>query len=224
MERIKSAPPWHSISIDLFRPYDIKGTVNKRTKGKVYGVLFNCLVTRAVYIDVATGYSQDAFLMVLRRFVSLRGYPANIYSDNGSQLKAASKELREVIKGIDGSKVKAFGAEDGLMWKCCAPDAPWQNGCAEALIKSAKKALTHAIGKQILTLNELQTVFFECANLLNELPIGQKPTTPEEGEYLSPNDILLGRAKSRIPAGPFREDLNIKKRLALVQEVANSFW
>ena len=36
--------------------------------------------------------------MVLRRFVSLRGYPSIIYSDNGSQLKSTSKELKDVIK------------------------------------------------------------------------------------------------------------------------------
>ena len=224
VERIKAAPPWQSISVDLFGPYDIKGSVNKRTRSKGYGVLFNCLVTRAVYIDIATEYSTDAFLMVLRRFVSIRGYPSVIYSDNGSQLKAASKELKGVIKEVEWSKVVAFGAEDGLTWKFSAPDAPWQNGCAEALVKAAKKAITHAIGKQVLTLNELQTVFFECANILNERPIGQKPTLPEEGSYVCPNNILLGRATSRIPGGPFREYASLKKRLALVQEIADSFW
>ena len=111
MERIQVAPPWYSISLDLFGPYNIKDTVNKRARSKVYGILFNCLVTRAVYIDVATEYSTDAFLMVLRRFVSLRGYPSIIYSDNGSQLKSASKELKDVIKNAEWCKVMAFGAD-----------------------------------------------------------------------------------------------------------------
>ena len=63
--------------------------------------------------------------------MSLRGSPSNIYSDNGSQLKAASKELKDVIKGLEWDKVVAFGVEDGVTWKFSAPDAPCQNGCAE---------------------------------------------------------------------------------------------
>ena len=64
-----------------------------------------------------------------------------------------------------------------------APDAPWQNGCVEALIKSCKKALFHAIGLQVLTFSELQTVMFEVANLMNERPIGRHPSDPSEGSY-----------------------------------------
>ena len=84
LERTKPSPPWYAISVDLFGPYEVKGSVNKRIRKKVYGVLFSCLVTRAVYIDVASDYSTNAFLMVLRRLVSLRGYPRHIFSDNGS--------------------------------------------------------------------------------------------------------------------------------------------
>ena len=223
IERVKPAPPWYSISIDLFSPYEVKGSVNRRIRKRVYGVLFNCLVTRAVYIDISMNYSTDAFLMVLRRFVSLQGYPSNIYSDNGSQLKAASKELKDVIKGLEWDKVVAFGL-DGITWKFSAPDAQWQNGCAESLIKSVKKSLTHAIGKHILTVDEIQTVFFESANILNERPIGRHPTTPEEGSYLCPNDLLLGRATSRVPGCPFKEYASDKKRFLLIQEIGNIFW
>ena len=67
-------------------------------------------------------------------------------------------------------------------------------------------------------------ILFECANVLKERPIRLKVTAPEEGVYVCPNDIFQARATSIIPASPFREDVNIKKRLALVQGVTNSFW
>ena len=98
-------------------------------------------------------------------------------------MKAASKELKDVIKGLEWDRVVAFGVEDGVTWKFSAPDSPWQNGCAESLIKSAKKSLTHAIGKHILTVDEMQTVFFESGNILNERSIGRHPTMPEEDSY-----------------------------------------
>lgn len=62
-----------------------------------------------------------------------------------------------------------------MQWDFTSADAPWQNGCSEALIKLIKKALTVVIGDSILTFSELQTVCFEAANLVNERPIGRNP-------------------------------------------------
>ena len=97
-ERLKPSPPWHNTAIDLFGPLKIRDQVKRRTIGKCYGVLFNCMSTRAVHIDLSSDYSTEAFLLVLRRFASLRGYPAKLYSDNGPQLVSANEELRNMTK------------------------------------------------------------------------------------------------------------------------------
>ena len=62
--------------------------------------------TRAVHIDLASDYSTEAFLLVLRRFASLRGYPAKLYLDNGPQLVSANEELRNMTKGWDMKKTR----------------------------------------------------------------------------------------------------------------------
>jgi len=59
-----------------------------------------------------------------------------------------------------------------------------------------------------MTFSEHQTVCFEVANLVNERPIGRHPTSPDDGTYLCPNDLLLGRATSQVPSGAFREPSN----------------
>ena len=69
--RIKPAPAWNSISIDYCGPFVIRGDVNKRARGKAYMVLFSCLVSRAVHVDVAASYDSNEFLKVLRRFVTI---------------------------------------------------------------------------------------------------------------------------------------------------------
>ena len=99
-----------------------------------------------------------------------------------------------------------------------------KNGCAEALIKSTKKCLIHAIGSAVLSFAELQTVFYETANILNERPIGKYPQDPSDGSYLCPNGLLLGRATSRVPAGPFKECANNRQRFEFIQQVTDSFW
>ena len=98
VERLKPSPAWSCTAIDLFGPFKIKDEVKKRTIGKTHGVVFNCLATRAVHVDLAADYSTEKFLMVLRRFVSIRGFPSKLYSDNGPQLVTANEELKNVVK------------------------------------------------------------------------------------------------------------------------------
>ena len=223
VERLKPALAWTYTALDLFGPFKIKDEVKKRTTGKAYGVIFNCLGTRAVHIDISPDYSTDKFLMVLRRFVSIRGYPSKIYSDNGSQLVAASEELKKRVKNLDQQSLQEYGCMEGFQWVFSSADAPWQNGVSEALIKSTKRAITAAIGESILTFSELQTVCYETANLLNERPIGRHPTSPDD-KYLCPNDLLLGRSTSEIPSGPFAYTADPRRRFEFVQMVTDNFW
>lgn len=83
VERLKPSPAWTCTAIDLFGPFKFRDEVKKRTTGKMYGVIFNCLGTRAVHIDLAADYSTEKFLMVLRRFASIRGYYQNYIPTTG---------------------------------------------------------------------------------------------------------------------------------------------
>ncbi|XP_078384539.1 uncharacterized protein LOC144666962 [Oculina patagonica] len=223
-ERLKPSPPWHNTAIDLFGPFKIRDKVKKRTTGKCYEVLFNCMSTRAVHVDLAPDYSTETFLLVLRRFVSLRGYPAKLYSDNGLQLVAANQELQKMTKSWNWQDLNEFGVTEGFQWEFIPADAPWRNGISEALIKSIKRAITLAIGENVLTFSELQTICFEAANLVNERPIGRHPTTTDDGAYLCPNDLLLERSTPRVPSGPFRESAHPRHRFESVQNIVNGFW
>uniref|UniRef100_A0A0P4VVJ2 Integrase catalytic domain-containing protein n=1 Tax=Scylla olivacea TaxID=85551 RepID=A0A0P4VVJ2_SCYOL len=213
-ERMKPTPPFYHTAVDLFGPFNIKDTVKRRTHGKVYGVIFNCLVTRAVYVDLAEGYSASDFMATYQRFISVRGAPRILYSDRGSQLIAAGKNIERI------------GKNEGVTWKYNRPsDAPWYNGASESLIKSVKRNLCIAIGDSVLTFGELQTALFNVASMMNERPIGVKPCfNLELGNYLCPNDLLLGRASVKCPQGIYESDGDHKRRLEFIQKIVESFW
>ena len=118
---------------------------------------------------------------------------------------AASKELRDVVGKLNRKEMREFSLVGGSNWKFSAADAPWQNVATEALVKSVKRALHTIIGYQVLTFSEFQTVIYEASQLVNQRPIGRSPTQPDDGTYLCPNDLLLGRASSHVPQGPFKE-------------------
>ena len=215
-------PPFLYTSCDYFGPITVK--VGRNKTAKHYGVIFTCLNTRAVHCEIATDASTMAFLQVLRRFFSYRGYPKLLISDNGSQMIGAERELRLMIQGWDNTQLKEFCANRGMKWQFTTPLAPHQNGCSESMVKTTKSALKKAIGDAVLTPFELYTCLLEAANLVNQRPIGRVPNDPDDGTYLCPNDILLGRASSTVPQGPFRQTENPRHRFEFCQKIVDSFW
>ena len=222
--RLNPAPAWTNTTLDLFGPFVTRGEVNKRSRGKAYGLILTCAASRAVHVDLLVDYSTDGFLQGFRRFMALRGSPSNVYSDPGSQLHGAKRMLKEFIKNLDESRLKDFGVKNEFEWHFNSGDAPWQNGCSESLIPSVKKAIKCAIGEQVLSFSELLTVMYEAANLVNERPIGKTNMDIDDGSYLCPNDLLLGRATSKIQAGPFDTKANAIKRFQFVQKIVDAFW
>lgn len=62
--------------------------------------LFTCLTTRAVNPEVAEGIDLEEFLLCLVQFVSLKGKPKVVYSDNGPNLVAEEQELGQVLEEL----------------------------------------------------------------------------------------------------------------------------
>ena len=184
------------------------------------------MITRAIHLELVEGYDTQSFLISFKRFTSIRGYPGYIHSDNGSQLVAANKELREMTKKWDLSNLSDFGTKHGMIWSFNqSANAPFQNGCSESLIKLVKRGILLSIGNSILSYGELLTTFYDIANLLNQRPIGIKPGDDLSlGTYLCPNDLVLGHNCNRAPNETFEESDNLTKRYQFINQVVSSFW
>ena len=50
-----------------------------------------------------------------------------------------------------------------------------------------------------------KSLLFECSKLINDRPIGMKPNSRADSDYLSPNSLLMWRSSARIGSGPFEE-------------------
>ena len=224
IERIKPSPAFNTVGVDYFGPFVTKGEIQKRVRGKSYGVIFTCFSSRAVYVDLAHDLSTDGYLQVLRRFACLRGWPAKFYSDRGTQLIGASNEMKAIVQNLAWDEIRKYGSAFDTEWEFAPADGKWYNGATEALVKSVKRALKASIGENVLKFSELQTCMFEAAELVNERPIGAHPSSPDEGVYLCPNDLLLGKASNRVPQGPFLERTSNHYRFDFLQKVVQAFW
>ena len=59
----------------------------------------------------------------------------------------AARELHQMIQGRDPNLLRDFCAEKGTQWILTTPAVPHQNGCAEVLVNSCKRAIKNAVGE-----------------------------------------------------------------------------
>ena len=102
---VSEKPPFTYVGVDYFGPLQVK---QGRSRLKRYGCLFTCLTTHAVHIEKAHSLDTDSMINALRRFISVRGYPEQRRSDQGSNFTKADKELKEAIQEWNEHKINNF--------------------------------------------------------------------------------------------------------------------
>ena len=123
-ERVADAPPFTNTGVDYAGPLYVK---IKRPEAdgstlKAYISMFTCASTRAVHLELVEDCSADQFLLAFRRFVSRRGVPRLMLSDNAKNFKASSKEI---LKIGNSRAVQDHMANLGTRWKFIVEKAPW---------------------------------------------------------------------------------------------------
>ena len=220
---LQEAPVFNYVQLDIFGPWVVRGEVQKRTTGKCWGVLFVCLNSRAVHIEFIAGYDTDSFLLGFQRFKSIRGWPAKVYSDPGSQLVAADKELRSMWKSMDMDKVSKELSLHGTEWLFSPADSPHRQGVVKSLIGSVKRSVKVLYGHGLrLSWQEYATLGHQVADLINSRPLGVLGEVGDSLEILTPNNLILGRNSSDNPGN--WSDISSCPRLSTINKIVTSFW
>ena len=187
--------PWTHIALDFLGPEIVRDHVKKRNNTKVYPILFTCLQTRAIHVNIALGYSTEEFMTAFQDYMAVRGTPSTIYSDAGSQLVKASKMLSEEVdrSAMSWSQVQEAYAKLGIKWTTAPATAQFRNGRMEVLCRQFKRTMYHLAGQGDLNYIEMQTLLRQAASIVNDRPIGYRQFGGAEGELqpITPNMLLL---------------------------------
>ncbi|XP_026156468.1 uncharacterized protein LOC113126589 [Mastacembelus armatus] len=227
VDRLTQAPPFTHVGLDVFGPWNIciRRTRSGAVESKRWAIMFTCLGTRAVHIEVLDSLSASSFINALRRFTAIRG-PAKLFrSDRGTNFVGACKELQ---MNTEAPELQSYLRNEGCTWKFNPPHSSHMGGAWERMIGVARRILDAMLLKlhtPSLTHEVLITLMAEVVAIMNGRPLVPVSSDPDEPDVLSPS-TLLTQKMDLVPAPPGEfdpKDLH-RKQWKQVQCLANSFW
>ncbi|CAM4510486.1 unnamed protein product [Leuciscus chuanchicus] len=141
-ECLKSCPPFTYVGLDVFGPWHI---TTRRTRGvqpesKWWAILFCCMSSRAVHIEVIASMDTSSCVNALRRFFAIRGPAKQLRSDCGTNFIGACRELGMSAEQPD-TTVQRYLHQQGCSWVFNPPHASHMGGSWERLIGVARRIL-----------------------------------------------------------------------------------
>ncbi|GFT52145.1 integrase catalytic domain-containing protein [Trichonephila clavipes] len=191
--------------------------------------IFVCFVVKAIHLEIVSNLSTEAFIGSLKRFISRRGRPSDIFSDNGTNFVGANNEFRKILKGLfkreSSEKFEDFLASESIQWHFNPPATPHFGGLWEAGVKSLKSHLKRVVGNNILTHEEFFTLVTQVEAVLNSRPLCSLSEDPNDDLALTPAHFLTGSPLTSLPDPDFKGiPMNRLRRWELVQRMTQTFW
>lgn len=227
--RVTPAPPFLATSVDYAGPFIIRDRRGRGYKtSKCFIALFICMTTKAVHIELITGLQTSAFLSAFRRFMSRRGKPKEMFSDNGTTFHGACNEITELYKFLNESSNELLTscAREGISWKFLPAYTPHMGSLHESAIKSCKYHLKRVLGKALLTYEEFSTILVQVEGILNSRPLCPIPNSNnDEILALTPAHFLIGRTPISMPDYDYADTpTNHLTLYQQLQQLQQDFW
>lgn len=157
-----TCPPFTHAGVDYFGPIYV--TV-RRSSEKRWGVLFTCLSSRAIHLEIATSLNISSCILAITSFMGRRGTPKAFYSDRGTNFIGSERILQEELRRLNSEELAESVVSPTLEWKFNPPLAPHMGGAWERLVRTVKSALYAALPQRNTTEEILRATLVEIENM-----------------------------------------------------------
>lgn len=238
--RTTLAPPFSSVGVDFSGPFNLRrlpATVAALRKAvsqvpkdpttiKGWVVIFVCLVTRAVHLDVTRGLTVEAFLECFGRLTARRGPCKELWSDNGTTFVGADNELSRVLREWENSFPEQQVSDMGTAWKFITPGAPFKGGVWEAAVKTFKHHFKRVLGARILTIDQMYTLVVQIEACMNARPLFAQSDDPMDINPITPAHLVIGRSTLQRPLAENVQHMEDNRLTlwGLQQRLYQQFW
>lgn len=192
---------------------------------KSYICLFICFTTRAIHLELVSDLSTDAYLLALKRFISRRGKPSKIFSDNGRNFVGLCNDFAQFLLKCR-TDIIDYAKSQQIQFSFIPPYSPHFGGLWEAGVKSCKYHLRRVVGNAHLAFEELTTVLYQIEAMLNSRPMIPLSSDPRDYLPLSPGHFLIGRPLTAPVCEDDLRDLPVHRlsRYQRVEQIRQQFW
>ena len=230
--RINASPPFTHCGMDFAGPFTIKlGRIRKPVLVEAHICVFVCMATKAVHLEVVSDATTPAFEAALQRFISRRGCPQHLYSDNGGNFVGARNKLTKLYEVLNSQKsdedIRHFlSTHHQIQWHNIPPYSPHMGGLWEAAVKQMKKHLLRVMGCRRFTFEELSTIACRIEACLNNRPLLPLTSHNIDGvTALTPGHFLINRTPTVYPEDPTPlTKIELKRKWDLCQAVIQQWW
>ncbi|KAL1447478.1 hypothetical protein WDU94_008923, partial [Cyamophila willieti] len=226
--RVQESKAFLHCGVDYAGPFNVTISRHRGVKSqKAYLCLFICMTTKALHLELASSLTTESFLSCLRRIIARRGTVKVLYCDQGTNFVGASNMLSDIYKFLDSKPFKdAFENEllnQRIEFRFNPPASPHFGGLWESNVRRVKTHLYKVIGSQILSYEELYTIFTEIELICNTKPLCSIDSDASAPQALTPAHFLMQQpAESLLCAGEV--PLPLSQRFKLVSQLVQSFW
>lgn len=226
--RVQQATPFTFCGVDYAGYFKVKTSLLRNAPfSKAYIAVFVCLTTRAVHLELASDMSALQFLKAFKRFISRRGIPSHMFSDNAGNFTNTDKEIQESLDQAlldSDSDLRQTLLKNRIEWSYIPARAPHFGGW-ESSVKLVKHHLKRVLGEVHLTFEDFNTLIVEIEAVVNSRPLWSVPTKPDEYEPLTPGHFLVFRPLNALPEGSVDHlPINRLNQYQYLQRLLSEFW
>lgn len=213
--------PYTFVGVDYFGPLNV--IVNRGTQ-KRWGVLFTCLTTRGIHLEIAHSMDTSSCIMAIRNFEGRKGTPRKYFSDNGSNFHGANNVFTKELANIDHKKIREEFVTSETEWSFNPPTAAHMGGIWERMIGIVKTCLDEVLTVRYPTEEMLKSLFVEVERIVNSRPLTYVSLESPDDEVLTPNHFLFGSSNGSKPPGEFTDTDLLRNNWRTIQAMTDKFW
>ena len=195
--RFSSQRPFTYTGLDHTGYIDVKISKYSQETSKHYIVLYCCMSTRNIQLELVEGYDTEQFLMSLIRLQADRSMPKVLISDNHQTYKASHEIISNTLHMAKERTEtdERFQAEE-FKWIYSSSYLASTGGSWESLVKSVKQPLSKVLPKAALTYVELNTIIKKIQGQLNDRPLCS--ASDDTLEVITPNHLFSGHKNNNV--------------------------
>ena len=221
--RCQPSRPFKICGVDVFGIFRVKVG---RASVKRYACMFSCFSSRAIHIEKLDHLTASSLINALVRFSSRRGQISRCFSDNGTNMTGADRELRDIYNEINRDAIKLGARRMDIQWEFTPPKASHMAGATERMIGVARRVLAGIFKDYSGNIDDetLVTALCECENIVNSRPLTKCSEDILDDRVITPNHILLLHGNHAFPWARASKSNTLHAQWKHAQFIADMFW